>query len=316
MDARRFFIVDVFAESRYSGNQLAVFLNGHLYADDEMQRIAREMNFSETTFILPHQSRDGTHRVRIFTPAAEVPFAGHPTLGTAWVIATHLLDGESPAEVTLDLKAGQIPVALERDATGTVRRLIMRQLPPRFGPPRDAAVYAAQLGLPADALDPRYPVQEVSTGLAFVIVPLRRLADVQGLNAGKIAAAAAPGDPPILVFCPETEDPANGLHARVFVWDQGIPEDPATGSANGNLAGYLAAHQYFGSGTVQVRVEQGLEMGRPSVLYLAAAQPAAQLPIMGRPAERWLVPEQVAAAIRIQVGGRVQPVAEGVWGDR
>ena len=293
MDKRRFFIVDVFAEAPYSGNQLAVFLNGHLYSDDEMQRLAHEMNFSETTFVLPHDNRDGTHRVRIFTPVSELPFAGHPTLGTAYIIATELSDSAVDT-VTLDLNAGRIPVALERDAAGAIRRLTMRQLPPTFGPPLDPARIAAVLDVPVEALDPRYPVQEVSTGLPFLIVPLQRLSDVRAIRSGRVAAAAlAQGlaDHAVLVFCPETYDPTHQLNVRVFVPHMGIPEDPATGSAGGCLTGYLVQHGYFGPDPFQIQAEQGYEVQRPSLLYLAG--------------------ERTGDAITIQVGGTVQLIAEG-----
>ncbi|MDQ2807957.1 MAG: PhzF family phenazine biosynthesis protein [Chloroflexota bacterium] len=293
MDAQRFFIVDVFAEAKYSGNQLAVFLNGHLYSDREMQHLAHEMNFSETTFILPHDNRDGAHRVRIFTPVGELPFAGHPTLGTAYIIATELSD-TPVAGVTLDLNAGRIPVTLERDAAGAIRRLTMRQLPPTFGPPLDPARIAAVLDVPVTALDLRYPVQEVSTGLPFLIVPLQHLSDVRAIRSGGLAAAAlAQGlaDHAVLVFCRETYDPAHQLNVRVFVPHMGIAEDPATGSAGGCLTGYLVQHGYFGPNPFAIQAEQGYEVQRPSLLYLAGAR--------------------ADDAITIQVGGSVQLIAEG-----
>ncbi len=293
MDERRFFIVDVFAEQRFSGNQLAVFLNGHLYSDAEMQHLAHEMNFSESTFVLPHESRDGAHRVRIFTPTGELPFAGHPTLGTAYIIATELAD-TPPATVTLDLKAGRIPVALEHDAAGAISRLTMRQLPPTFSPPLDPARVAAVLDLPVTALDSRYPVQEVSTGMQFLIVPLRTLADVRAIRSAGLAAAMLEqglADHAVLVFCPETYDPAHQLNTRVFVPHMGIPEDPATGSANGCLTGYLVQHSYFGAHPFTIQVEQGYEVQRPSLLYLSGAHEG--------------------DTITIQVGGKVQLIAEG-----
>ncbi len=294
MDKRLFHIVDVFAEERLAGNQLAVFENGHLYSEEEMRRLTREMNFSESTFIFPSESAGGLHRVRIFTPQGELPFAGHPTLGTAFIIATRLSGPVPPERVVLDLKAGHIPVTLEYGPGGSVTRLTMRQLPPVFGPVVSSEVIAKALGLPASALDTRYPAQEVSTGVPFLMVPLRTRAALEAVEVDPRAVALALASieaEAVLVFCPEPESAENQLAARVFVPHIGVPEDPATGSANGCLAAYLLRHSYFGSGPLDIRVEQGYQMGRPSLLYLSGHVEDAQY--------------------TIRVGGKVQPVAEG-----
>ena len=141
MTNHTFYIVDVFAQQKYTGNQLAVFRNAADISDGEMQRIARETNFSETTFILSDEPRDGGYDVRIFTPAAEVPFAGHPTLGTAYVIS-HEIIGETTVDVILNLKAGRIPVSTADDGV-----LWMKQNPPSFGPIHDPKAIAEVLGL-------------------------------------------------------------------------------------------------------------------------------------------------------------------------
>src|SRR5215216_1897518 len=160
-----FYIVDVFAEEKYAGNQLAVVRGGAGLPDERLQKIALEMNYSETTFVLSEEESDGGYDVRIFTPGREVPFAGHPTLGTAYVIRHEIL-AEPADRVTLNLKAGRIPVTF-----GEV--LWMRQLPPTFGSKLDRDPAARALNLEPTDLDDRFPVQEVSTGLPAIIVPLR-----------------------------------------------------------------------------------------------------------------------------------------------
>src|SRR5215211_7788959 len=163
----KFYIVDVFAEEKYAGNQLAIVRGGAGLPDERLQKIALEMNYSETTFVLSEEETEGGYDIRIFTPCDEVPFAGHPTLGTAYVIQHEIL--ASPVEhITLKLKAGEIPVTF-----GEV--LWMRQLPPTFGAILDSALFARTLNLETADLDDRSPVQEVSTGLPALIVPLRDL---------------------------------------------------------------------------------------------------------------------------------------------
>ena len=265
-----FFIVDVFAEKKYSGNQLAVISDANNLSDIEMQKIANEMHFSETTFIFGLKLSNGGYDARIFTPAREVPFAGHPTLGTAYVI-NHFLAPKQAREIILNLKAGQIRVVFEKNQSGE-EILWMKQLPPVFGRTFDPARICDLLGLDKSDFDSRYPIQEVSTGLPFVIVPLKSLSAVKlakvNLNANvQLMQEIQAG---ILVFSPETYNKENNLNARVFVDVFGIPEDPATGSGNGCLAAYLTKNLYFGDSKVDVKVEQGYEINRPSLLYLKA----------------------------------------------
>jgi trans-2,3-dihydro-3-hydroxyanthranilate isomerase len=280
-----FYIVDVFAEEKYAGNQLAVVRGGAGLADEALQKIALEMNYSETTFVLSEEETEGGYDVRIFTPGDEVPFAGHPTLGTAYVIQHEIL--ASPvASISLKLKAGEIPVTF-----GEV--LWMRQLPPTFGATFDSALVARTLNLETADLDDLSPVQEVSTGLPALVVPLR---DLDALRRCKVdwercTEVAGPGKN-LYVFCPEPHDGGPGdLSARMFANDLGAPEDPATGSAAGCLAAYLLEHGYLGTDSVDVRVEQGYEIGRPSLLYLQATRDRDE--------------------IRVDVGGKVQMVARG-----
>jgi trans-2,3-dihydro-3-hydroxyanthranilate isomerase len=280
-----FYIVDVFAEEKYAGNQLAVVRGGAGLPDETLQKIALEMNYSETTFVLSEEETGGSYDVRIFTPGDEIPFAGHPTLGTAYVIQYEILAG--PVEsITLKLKAGEIPVTF-----GEV--LWMRQLPPTFGATLDSALIAPTLNLEMADLDDRSPVQEVSTGLPALIVPLR---DLDALRRCKVdwerhTEVAGPGKN-LYVFCPESHDDGPGdLSARMFANDPGVPEDPATGSAAGCLSAYLLEHGYLATDSIDVRVEQGYEIGRPSLLYLQAARDGDQT--------------------TVHVGGKVQMVARG-----
>lgn len=292
MSRRRFYIVDVFAEEVLTGNQLAVVTDAADLKTATMQRIARELNFSETTFLPSRLERDGGWDVRIFTPAEEIPFAGHPTLGTAWVIQNEIL-AEPRKVIALHLEVGRIPVRAELQSDGS-EVLWMRQKPPCFGDILAAETAAALLGLPATEVDRRIPVQVVSTGLPCLIVPLTSLAAVKRARVDPERYSELTREPSmraIFCFCPAAEKAENQIHARMFAPGLGVPEDPATGSANGCLAGYLLEHRYFGDGPIDVRVEQGYEIQRPSLLRLKAAG-------SGDRSE-------------IDVGGRVFPVARG-----
>ncbi len=191
-----FTIVDVFAEEKYAGNQLAVVRGAADLTDETLQKITREMNYSETSFILSEEERDGGYDVRIFTPGGEVPFAGHPTLGTAYVIRNEIL--ATPAErVVLNLEAGEITVTF-----GDV--FWMRQLPPSFGPELDPNRLARVLNLEEGDLDHRHPVQEVSTGLPAIIVPLRSLDALRRCRANwDLYRETAAAGKNLYAFCPE-----------------------------------------------------------------------------------------------------------------
>ena len=266
-------IVDVFAEVEYSGNQLAVVLGAGSMSSSQMQQIAKEMNYSETTFILSDSQRDGGYDVRIFTPQEELPFAGHPTLGTAYVIQKAVIEDRVDT-VTLNLKVGQIPVTFHyRDREIDV--LWMHQKPPTFGSSIDAETAARVLCLHESDIDDRYPIQEVSTGVPFIIVPLRTLDALKKVQLAREAYSQlieGLDAKMVLVFCPFARSAENNLSVRVFADYYGVAEDPATGSANGCLAGYLVRYRYFGEQPVDVRVEQGYEIGRPSLLLLRAAE--------------------------------------------
>jgi trans-2,3-dihydro-3-hydroxyanthranilate isomerase len=262
-----FYIVDVFAEKKYAGNQLAVFREAGELSSDEMQQIAREINFSETTFILQDVKHDEGYDVRIFTPREEVPFAGHPTLGTAHIIRNEIIEGKAEA-ISLNLRAGKIPVTFGRDGYGW-----MKQIEPKFGKTHSAERIATILSLPVSAIDDRYPIQEVSTGLPFFIVPLNTIDALKSAKVDRDKYFAYINDSwakGILVFCPQAHETQNDVSVRVFVDYFGVPEDPATGSGNGCLAGYLVKHRYLGKDSIDIRSEQGFEIGRPSLLLLKA----------------------------------------------
>lgn len=271
MARKQFYIVDVFAESKYAGNQLAVFRNAELYGDREMQKIAVEMGFSETTFIYDKRLKDGSFRVRIFTPAREIPFAGHPTIGTAFVILKEILKSKV-GELKLKLKAGPIPVTPRYDGND-LGVLTMRQIQPGFGRMVKPDEIAKILHLNKKDISRKYPCEEVSTGLPSLIVPLNSLDGLKRCQVNRdlyfrlikrIDAKA------LFPFTTETNRKSNDLSVRCFPIFYGIDEDPATGSANGCLAAYLSKYKVLGSNKVNATVEQGYEIGRPSKLYIKA----------------------------------------------
>lgn len=272
-----FFIVDVFTQGPFTGNPLAVFVHGERFETNHMQSLARELNFSETTFILPRNA-DGSWPVRIFTPVAELPFAGHPTLGTAFVIANKLM--EEPTEVlTLDLLVGRIEIQIKYEH-GKIHSLVMRQPQPIFSivyPTRPVwdALGLARYEIPADLP----PVQLVSTGLPFLIVPVPSLQAVREARLTLDRFETIPDMDPstnVLLYTTEAQEASHDLHVRVFVPELGISEDPATGSANGCLCAYLLRYGQNGTAATSINlhaiVEQGYEIGRPSLLYLSGAR--------------------------------------------
>ena len=284
----KFYIVDVFAERKFEGNQLAVFICEDVLFEAEMQKIAKEMNYSETTFITSKENYD----VRIFTPEVELPFAGHPTIGTAHVIQQELIKGNTKT-LLLNLKIGPIPV-LFKYKSGKVDVIWMEQNPPTFGRFFDIELISHILNLDEFDIDDRFPIQEVSTGGPFIIVPLKTLDALKRtkVDVDRCLELLEKTDAKsILIFCPETRNKGNDLSVRVFAHYHGIPEDPATGSGNGCLAAFLVKHQYFNKNKIDVRVEQGYEVGRPSLLYLRA--------------------EEKDGKIDVSVGGKVVMVATG-----
>ena len=268
--AKRYHFVqaDVFTHQPFGGNQLAVFTDARGLSEAEMQALAREMNFSESTFVLPPEIPGAARRVRIFTPATELPMAGHPTVGTTFVLAQR---GEIAGdEAVLELGIGPVRVEIERQA-GQPQFVWMTHRQPEFGATRDDRERVAQaLGVSAGDLRADLPMQVVSTGMPFLMVPLRSLEAIGRcrVNQAALQSLFAGADPRMVhMFTTETVDPHARLHARMFaphVAD--IPEDPATGSAAAPLGAYAARYGLVSE--EQFIVEQGIEMGRPSQIYV------------------------------------------------
>ncbi len=268
-------IVDVFAEQPLAGNQLAVVRQASALSDDQMQAIAREMNFSETTFVTEQAPDRAT--VRIFTPDRELPFAGHPTLGTAWVLA----DGRG--EYILDLQAGAVPVVFKDGITW------MTPPPVKLNSTFPRAQAAALIGLSSTDLDERYPVRFAEVGPQFLLIGLNSLTALkkakldetlyqQHLKEGQSMNC-------LFMFTHDSYSTATDYASRMFFYSGNFREDPATGSANSAFAAYLKDLE-GASASSMVIVEQGVEINRPSKLYLKIAD-------------------------TIQVGGKVQGVSKG-----
>jgi len=265
--------VDVFTDCALTGNSLAVFLDGRGLSTEQMQALAREMNLSETTFILPGDAAAertrGVH-VRIFTVQEELPFAGHPTLGTAFVLRGSTGVSASSDEVRLDLNVGTVPVRFTEAPSQPVFGE-MTQRDPEFGAVHDAEAIARFTNLGVADFDDSAPIQTVSTGLPFTMVALRSLTAVQKLRVDLDRAAeylARSGGKFLYFVCRETVDPKARLHARMIFYNG---DDPATGSAAGCCAAWMVAHGVAASDE-QVLIEQGLEMHRPSRIFVRATK--------------------------------------------
>jgi trans-2,3-dihydro-3-hydroxyanthranilate isomerase len=272
-----FATADVFTKQRFGGNQLAVFPDARGLDPALMQKIAREFNFSETTFVLPPSDPKHTRRVRIFTPGAELPFAGHPTVGTAFVLATlgEIEVSGSETRIIFEEGVGPVPGAI-RSENGVpgFAQLTAAKLPEFGPPPPRAADVARALGLDAgDVLEGGFSPEVASCGVPFLFVPVKdratlgrarvRLDDFEKVLSGYSTQK-------VFVFCDDPELPGSQLRARMFAPGIGVAEDPATGSAAAAFAGYLAKREAPREGTLRWVIEQGFEMGRPSILEAEA----------------------------------------------
>jgi trans-2,3-dihydro-3-hydroxyanthranilate isomerase len=261
--------IDVFTDRALTGNALAVCLDGRGLTTEQMQDIARETSLSETTFVLPGDEaadRQNAVRVRIFTVQEELPFAGHPTLGTAFV-----LRGSSAAtEVRLQLNVGTVPVRFE-DSPGKPAFGEMTQIDPQFVTQHDRETVATVLGLPIGDLDPDLPIETVSTGVPFTVTPIRTLAVLQTLRIDPARTSqylAQSGGRFFYFVCRETASPGTRLHARMLFYGG---EDPATGSAAGCATAWMVAHG-VAQPDERVLIEQGIEMKRPSRIFVRASK--------------------------------------------
>ena len=285
--------VDVFTERPLAGNPLAVVLEADGLSTTEMQAIARETNLSETTFVLPPEKREHAAKVRIFTPHAELPFAGHPTVGTGWVLIDEGLVGSDAAEFTLEEGVGPIPVRVDRGEGAVV--LWMSHPPVKFSDMiEERGDMAAALRLTVGDLLPEVPIQVVSTGVPFVYVALKDAAAVdRAVSSGEALTSVLDphGLPPVLLFAAVG---GNRLHSRMFGPHSAtrIVEDPATGSASGPLGAFAVRYGLIPrAAQVSIVSEQGTKMGRQSFIRILAVYPAgAELPS------------------QIEVGGSVVPV--------
>lgn len=295
----RFHTADVFTDRVFGGNPLAVLPEAEGIDEAAMQRVAAEFNLSETTFVLPPDDPAHTCRVRIFTPANELPFAGHPTVGTALVLAWSGRVPEGTERIVFEEAVGPVPVALEWREGRAVKATLSSARLPEIGPPSPAAEALAEVqGLEAGDLGGEAPelargAQGVSCGVPFLFVPLR---DRDVLARCRVDTAAwervMAGGWAHGLFAFTLGEAAGEIRARMFAPTMGIVEDPATGGAVTALAGYLAPFAGKSDGTARWRVHQGVEMGRPSLLELAAD-------LTG------------GAVSAIRVGGSAVPVSEG-----
>jgi trans-2,3-dihydro-3-hydroxyanthranilate isomerase len=308
MPKYKFLQVDVFTDTPFGGNPLAVFPDAQGLTTEQMQQLARELNLSETTFVLPPETPGADFKVRIFMPTREIPFAGHPLVGTHWALA-HLNRVPLREPVTrvifqlgVGLRAAELHVA-----GGQVARVVTDHQPPEFLVTASASQMerlARALALPPGAItDVGAPVQVVSTGFPQLFVPVRSLREVNGLHPlhldvptlSPLCAELGLSAVDVAVFTLETALPGRDVHLRFFAPASGVPEDPATGSASGGLAAYLVHHRLAPATPplTVIHTEQGLEMGRPSRVTVEVAGTAEDITM-------------------VRVSGAVVKVMEGV----
>jgi trans-2,3-dihydro-3-hydroxyanthranilate isomerase len=294
-----YYTADVFTDRRFGGNQLAVFPDARQIASDLMPQIAREFNYSETTFVLPPTDPSHTARVRIFTPGGELQFAGHPTVGTAHVLATiGVVPLTGPeTQIVFEEGVGPVPVTIRaKNGQPEFATLSVAKLPEVGPPPPSRDALAAMLSLSKDdVLHGDMAPESVSCGTPFLFVPLRNRDAVAKSRARPDLFETTLGSyvtDKVMVFAMDAERPGSDVRARMYAPRIGVPEDPATGSACVALGGYLAARDPRFDGTLRWVVEQGFEMGRPSILEVESDKKAGKI---------------VAA----RVGGRTVMVCEG-----
>ena len=288
---------DVFTAEPFTGNQLAVFLDGRGLSTERMQALAREMNFSESTFILPAETEGTDVRMRIFTPANEMPMAGHPTIGSTFALAHTGVIRPAASRFVFGLGVGPVPVDLEWQ--GDVLHFAwMTQRMPTFGPVMDARhEAAAAIGLTEADLLPDQPIREVSCGVPFLLVPIRSRAAVDRAVSDAAAfrrfSASTGLDLPIFFFSLSDPGAAEPVHSRMFAPEFGIIEDPATGSASGPLGCYLLRHGLLDADeATRITSLQGAAMGRPSRIHVSISSSDGEI-------------------TQVRVGGRAVLVARG-----
>jgi trans-2,3-dihydro-3-hydroxyanthranilate isomerase len=271
----RYLHLDVFTERRFEGNQLAVFPEPGSLTKEEMQRIAKEMNFSESTFIYPAE-RGGDVRMRIFTPAEELPIAGHPTIGSTFALAIEGTIARGRDRFVFEPGVGPTPVALEWNDAGLAFAWMTQPLPTFGGVITDRESFASAVGLSAGDLLPGVPVQSVSCGVPFLYVPVatRSAVDNVAIDRRALAAcarAAGLPDLPVFFFSPERAGGGNEtVYSRMLAPAFGIAEDPATGAASGPLGAYLLHYRLVTPADARSMLSlQGVAMGRPSRIHIS-----------------------------------------------
>ncbi len=286
---QKFFQVDVFTDRVFGGNPLAVFPEpGNLKEADHLQ-IAREMNLSETTFVYPSKNTKADFKIRIFTPGKEIPFAGHPTLGTAHILWETGKITPSNDSVVLEMGSRLIKVSKKQN------NLFMEQPLPSFGDPVKAVGQVAEaLSIDPGDIDSRFPLQIVSTGFPALYVPLRNLEVLQRVELNLTVLREILGNVDMIyVFTRETVEPSSTVHSRSFAPFIGIAEDPATGSAAGALGAYLVQHEVIENlEPTTIVIEQGFEINRPSHIQVNVGETGGEID-------------------SIQVGGQAITVLEG-----
>ena len=278
-----FYQVDVFTDQIFGGNPLAVFTSAEKFEEEELQKVAREMNLSETTFVYPSTAKDADFDVRIFTTVREIPFAGHPTLGTAYVLKKYCSVTADP--LRLNLKVGIIPVWTRGNKN-------FMQHPPAqtLHELNKSEKIAEALGLHSTDLHEKLPIRVVSTGFPALLVPLKSLLIINSININSEILNELLGPLEIHMiypFCKETLDPKNEVHVRAFAPSLGIPEDPATGSVAGAMGAYWSSVN--DEDEINMVIEQGHSMKRPSLINV-----------------------EVSRTSKIRVGGQCQPVFTGI----
>jgi trans-2,3-dihydro-3-hydroxyanthranilate isomerase len=299
----KFYILDVFASCKYQGNQLAVFLDlDNKLSTHQMQEMAREINFAESTFITKHKEHL-KFAVRIFTTEYEVPFAGHPSLGTAYIISRFILTKAVP-RLTLELAYGDIDITIPKAANLEGSLFFMRQPQPVFGNTFTVEAIAHGLGIEPASIDTSYPIQEISTGLPYIMIPLKDLKAMESLrlNDEKLKAFLVTENryftnsntglsTSLFFFTKQTYEEGNTYNSRMLLIENDkLTEDAATGSANGCLLAYLLKYM---DEKIVTTVEQGFQMGRKSYLHLE-----------GR---------LIDGHYEINIGGQNKLVSEGIW---
>ena len=271
-----YYTADVFSDRRFCGNQLAVFPNAEGLSSIEMQAIACEFNFSETVFVFPPRNCSNTKHLRIFTPESEIPFAGHPTIGTACVLAASsniALDGQD-TKIVFEEEVGDIPVMIKREVGKLYAELTTAKEPEFKSCTASWGDIAAIFSLSeTDVVVKDYPIKAVSCGLPFLFVPVKSLQEIQRVKVNPLIwkeCLKNEWEQQIYLFTDETIDANCQFHARMFAADIDFGEDPATGSAAAAFAGYLGQLSNFAEGDIGLAIEQGLEMGRPSKLFVQA----------------------------------------------